>query len=105
MADYIPMTQEAFERSARKPKSGTRAERAWYDGSAAIHVQLNNGVVIGVPVAVIPELAAASPSDLKAVVVEAVGLSLYFPSLDLDLALTQLLSDLIGLESGPQRAA
>ncbi len=105
MADYVPVTQEAYEQTARKPGSGMRAVRAWYDESAAIHVQLNNGVVIGVPVAVLPGLESATVNDLRSVAVEGVGTTLYFPNLDLDLSIPQLISDLMGLELGPQRAA
>jgi hypothetical protein len=67
-------------------------EAVTYDRhTARVRVGLSNGAELAVPVRAIPQLARASARNRAAVAVNAAGLSVSWPALDLDVSVTGLL--------------
>ena len=76
---------------------GPRAESAYYDaGRDRVIARPTTGVEIGFAPRDVEGLQAATTADLKAVEVEAFGLGIDFPTLDPDLYVPALLSDVLG---------
>lgn len=61
-----------------------------------VHVELNNGCAFVFPVAQSQELAKASAHDLRTIKIQAAGLGLYWPSLDVDLYVPSLVKGVLG---------
>jgi Protein of unknown function (DUF2442) len=61
-----------------------------------IHVELNNGCAFVFPAAQAQELAGASAADLRQIDITAGGLGLYFPRLDADLYVPNLVKGMLG---------
>lgn len=101
MARFEAPTAEEFEaitrRSAERMKRQLLAVSARYDRRGErVMIALNNGAVVGFPLAALPGLERATPDDLRHIVVEAEGYGLRVESLDADLSVPQLLADQLG---------
>jgi hypothetical protein len=94
------LTTEEFEAAKVRGKArtrGPRAESAYYDADRnRIIVRLTTGGEIGSAPSDVEGLQHASSEDLKSVEVEAFGLSLHFPALDVDLYVPALLEGVFG---------
>jgi hypothetical protein len=96
------LTTEQFEAAKARGEArmrGPRAESAHYDaGRNRVIVRLTTGVEIGFAPRDVEGLQHASTDDLKAVEVEAFGLSIHFPTIDADLYVPALLEGVLGSE-------
>ena len=73
------------------------AVTARYDRrSGRVMIALNNGAVVGFPLASFPGLECATPDEVSHIVVEGGGYGLHVASLDADISVPQLLSDQLG---------
>jgi hypothetical protein len=61
-----------------------------------VHVELNNGCAFVFPAAHAQDLASASAEDLRQIEVTAGGLNLFFPRLDVDLYVPNLVKGVLG---------
>ena len=61
-----------------------------------VHVELNNGCAFAFPAAHAQELAGASAQALRQIDITAGGLNLYFPRLDADLHVPNLVKGVLG---------
>jgi hypothetical protein len=86
---------KASESGRRMVSRGPVAKLAKY-ASGRIHVELDNGCAFKFPVSQAQELAGAKPVDLRQVEVTAAGLGLYWPTLDADLYVPNLLKGVLG---------
>ena len=76
---------------------GPRAESAHYDaGRNRVVVRLTTGLEIAFAPRDVEGLQSASADDLKSVEVEAFGLGVHFPTLDVDLYVPALLKGALG---------
>ncbi len=90
----------AQQRSERRARSEPRAERVSYDEKRDLIVlDLRGGAIVALPVKAIHELADARPSVLKRVRSGFGGESITLEELDVDISITGLLADLIGITS------
>jgi hypothetical protein len=101
MAEFEIPAPEAFEaitrRTAERMKRRLLAVSARYDRRAGrVMIALNNGAVVGFPLAVLPGLENATPEDLRHIAVEAAGYGLRVERLDADISVPQLLADQLG---------
>lgn len=87
--------QKATEIGRRLIARGPVAKLAKY-AAGRIHVELDNGCAFEFPAAQAQELANAKPADLRQVEVTAAGLGLYWPTLDADLYVPNLLKGVLG---------
>ena len=95
MEDFAAATERGAQRMG-----GPRAESAHYDaGRDRIIVRLTTGVEIGFAPRDAEGLQTASRNDLTEIVVEAFGLGIHFPRLDVDLYIPALLEGLLGSKS------
>jgi hypothetical protein len=77
----------------RAPVAGPRAAKAKYLARGkALQVELTNGVIMQLPVKLIPGLEHEAPRNIRAVEVAGRGGSLHWPGLDLDLSVPSLVS-------------
>ncbi|ESQ81057.1 DUF2442 domain-containing protein [Asticcacaulis sp. YBE204] len=97
MAEFkMPNAAEFAARTLKKAPVMV-AESARYDARHhEICISLSNGTRAGIPTRLIPELAEASPADLRKLVIEGRGYGLHIPALDADLSIAQLLADHMG---------
>jgi hypothetical protein len=56
-----------------------------------VMIALNNGAVVGFPLASLPGLESATPDELRHIVVEGEGYGLHIACLDADISVAQLL--------------
>ncbi len=101
MAKFEVPTPEEFEaitrRTAERMKRQLLAVSARYDRRGGrVMIALNNGAVVGFPLAVLPGLERATPDDLRHIVVEGAGYGLRVEGLDADISVPQLLADQLG---------
>jgi hypothetical protein len=101
MAEFEIPTSEQFEaitrRGAACMKRQLLAVSARYDRRGGrVMITLNNGAVVGFPLASLPGLEAATPDELRHIVVEGGGYSLHVACLDADISVPQLLADQLG---------
>jgi hypothetical protein len=101
MAEFEIPVQDAFEaitrRTAERMKRRLLAVSARYDRRGGrVMIALNNGAVVGFPLAVLPGLENASPEDLRHIVIEGSGYGLRVERLDADISVPQLLADQLG---------
>ena len=94
------LSAEKFEAAKARGKvrmRGSRAESAHYDaGRNRVIVKLTTGVEIAFAPRAVEGLQDASPDDLKSIEVEAFGLGIHFPTLDVDLYVPALLKGVLG---------
>lgn len=84
---------KASSAGRRAARTEPRAARATYLArDEALRVELTNGAVLTVPVALIPSLKRAPPRDIRAVEVLGRGGGLHWERLDLDLSVPALVS-------------
>ena len=93
----IPVEQfnKATEQGARMLARGPLATSARYS-MGRIHVELNNGCAFEFPVSHAQELSGAKAVDLRHIEITAAGLGLYWPSLDADLWVPNLIKGVLG---------
>ncbi len=85
----IPLAR-ARERKARA--SGTRATRVHYDAlTRRVSLELTNGCSFAFPVSTIPALRRVSAESLRLVRLDASGIAIHWPALDVDLSVPGLL--------------
>ena len=81
-----------------------RADSAWYDiEHRVISVRLRNGYVFGFPRDRIPELVVARADQLSRVRISPSGEGLHWDELDVDLSLTELLTEALKLQEWTPR--
>jgi hypothetical protein len=81
----------ARARAARSLRTQPRAEKVTFPpGKDAIEVRLINGVMLRVPLSLVPALQCATPIELNQVEVDRFGLTLHWECLDADLTIGQL---------------
>lgn len=79
---------------------GELAASAGYDArTARLRIELDSGVGVSIPVAKIEGLAGVTASVIRSVRVDAGGYGLYWPSLDLDVAVPDLIAGCFGSRS------
>jgi hypothetical protein len=83
VAEFDAPTEPAFDAITRRT-----AQR--------VMITLNNGVVVGFPLSVLPGLEQATPDDLRKIDIEGGGYGLHIASLDADISVPQLLADQLG---------
>jgi hypothetical protein len=101
MAEFENPTQREFDaatrRGARRMQQSLRAVGARYDRRTnRVIITLNNGVIVGFPLAVLPGLEHAQPEDLGTIGVEAGGYGLNVAKLDADISVPRLLEEQLG---------
>lgn len=96
-AEILAQIPAARVRETRERGAGRRAVAASYDRrTGRVMVELTSGFVLGFPPAVVPALAAATPSQLAAVEVSPGGSGLHWEALDVDLSVAGLLLSSLG---------
>jgi hypothetical protein len=104
MAEFKIPTQREFDaatgRGTRRMQQSLLAVSARYDrrGERVI-VTLNNGTIVGFPLAALPGLQHAEPNELRVIEVEAGGYGLHIPALDADISVPRLLEEQLGSTS------
>ena len=86
--------KELREHAARStPAVGPRALKARVlSRGTVLQLEMTNGVVVRLPVALVPGLSKASPAERSGVEVAGRGGGLHWPRLDLDLSVSALVS-------------
>lgn len=72
------------------------AAAARYQAGGRIHVELSNGCAYVFPIDLVQGLAGAKVADIRTIKIEAAGLCLYWPKLDVDLYIPNLLKGVFG---------
>jgi hypothetical protein len=101
MAEFKFPTDEGFEaitqRTTQRMKHQLLAVDAKFDRrSERVMINLNNGAVVGFPLAMLPGLEHATPEHLRKIEVEGAGYGLHVASLDADISIPALLADQLG---------
>lgn len=101
MAEFKTPTPHEFDtatrRGARRMQQSLLATNARYDRRGKrLFITLNNGTIIGFPLAVLPGLERAEPDQLRVIEVEAGGYGLHVPELDADISVPRLLEQYLG---------
>ena len=101
MAEFRMPTQQEFDdatrRGVRRMKQALLAVQARYDRRGGrVIITLNNGVLVGFPLADLPGLEYAGPEDLRKIDVEAGGYGLHVQALDADISVPRLLEEPLG---------
>ena len=101
MAEFEIPTAEQFAEITRKTtermKHQLLAVSARYDRrSGRVMIALNNGAMVGFPLASLPGLECATPDELGQIAVEGGGYGLHIARLDTDISVPQLLADQLG---------
>jgi hypothetical protein len=101
MARFEVPTAPEFEAITRRTEARMKrqllAVSARYDRRAGrVMIQLNNGAVVGFPLAALPGLERATGEDLRYIVVEGGGYGLRVEKLDAGISVPQLLADHLG---------
>lgn len=77
--------------------AGPLAEAAYYDQpTGKVVIELNNGVGLHIPPALIQGIENATPADMAEIVIQGRGLGLHFPRLDADLYVPALARGVLG---------
>lgn len=87
--------EKASESGRRLMARGPLAKSVKY-AAGRIHVELDNGCAFEFPAEQAEELAGAKAADLRQVEVTAAGLGLYWPTLDADLYVPNVLKGVLG---------
>lgn len=101
MAEFIAPTDQEFatitRRTAQKMKRQLLAISARYDRRAQrVIITLNNGALVGFPLAVLPGLERATPEELSKIEVQGGGYGLHVEALDADISVPALLAEQLG---------
>lgn len=91
---YVAATRRGAERRRNQPL----ATSVRYDARRGVMIELNNDCLVYVPCRLLPELAGASPKDLRRVEILGFGQAIAWPTLDQQFDLLQLLADAMGAE-------
>jgi Protein of unknown function (DUF2442) len=89
---------KAAEQGRRLLVRGPLAKAAKFV-AGRVHVELDNGCAFAFPVAQAEGLTGARAADLRLVEVTAAGLGLYWPSLDADLYVPDLVKGILGTKA------
>jgi hypothetical protein len=99
----MAMTERDVERARQRMDeqrdSGHAVMAAYDEQTGRIRVDLNTGIQIAWPVALIEGLAQASAADLVEIEISPAGLGLYWPRLDVDIHVPALLAGSFGSKS------
>jgi hypothetical protein len=77
--------------------AGPLAESAYYDQpTGKVVIELNNGVGLHIPPALIQGIENATPADMSEIIIQGRGLGLHFPRLDADLYVPALARGVLG---------
>ncbi len=96
-AEISAQIPAAVARASRSRRTKSYAESARYDRrSRALCVRLTNGVVLSIPVLLLPELATATDAELARVDVGPAGLGIHWRRLDVDLSVAGLARVVLG---------
>jgi hypothetical protein len=80
-----------------RAKRGELAVSVDYDArKKRLHIELGSGVGVSIPISKLEGFAGVPPSVIRAVRIEGGGYGLYWPSLDLDLAVPELIAGCFG---------
>jgi hypothetical protein len=94
-AEFEQQFAEATERGKAEMDSGVFAIAARYDkAKRRLVVDLANGMTLLIPTHLLQGLQAAKAKELSEVEILGVGSGLYWPKLDVDIALTGLLANI-----------
>ena len=101
MAEFKAPTEQEFDtitrRTAHRIRRQLLAVEARFDRRGErVMITLNNGAIVGFPIAVLPGLEHATPDDLRKIEVAGGGYGLHIASLDADISIPQLLADQLG---------
>ena len=92
--------EAARNAGAAATRSGNRAQDAWYDATHnAIIFKKTDGMLIGIPVKLLQGLGNATDTELSEVEVTPSGYGLHWESLDVDLAVPQLIRQVFGTKA------
>jgi hypothetical protein len=87
----------ANQRGQETLAAGPLAESAYYDQpTGKVVIELNNGVGLHIPPALIQGIENATPADMAEIVIQGRGLGLHFPRLDADLYVPALARGVLG---------
>ena len=87
----------ANQRGQEALAAGPQAVSARYDQpTGKIVIELNNGVGLHIPPALIQGMESATPADMAEIVIEGHGMGLHFPRLDADLYIPALARGVLG---------
>lgn len=94
----VGVTQAEYERAlAAGQADEPRAQAVRYDqASKRLQIELQDGIAIMIPVALVQGLADAKTSEIEAVELLAEGYALYWPQLDVDATVAGLVSGVFG---------
>jgi hypothetical protein len=100
----LPLSEAEFERQfatasrrgAARRQNQPLATSVHYDADQGVMIELNNDCLVCVPLRLLPELAGASPKDLRRVKILGVGQAIEWPSLDQQFDVLQLVTDAVG---------
>lgn len=103
----LPLSEVEFERQfiaaarrgAARRQHQPLATSVRYDVARGVMIELNNDCLVCVPLRLLPELAGASPKDLRRVRILGVGQAIEWPTLDQEFDVLQLLADAVGAEA------
>lgn len=80
-----------------RTKRGELAVSVDYDArKKRLHIELASGVGVSIPISKLEGVAGVPPSVIRTVRIEGGGYGLYWPSLDLDLAVPDLIAGCFG---------
>lgn len=97
MVRFEDIDEAEFAARTVKTPAPLAAQSAKYDARRGeVCIRLNNGISAAFPLALIPELTAAAPEDLRKIVVEGRGYGLHVPAIDVDISVAQLFADHLG---------
>jgi hypothetical protein len=87
----------AVARGRARHKRGELAASAWYERDRnRVHVELISGSAFAVPVQYLQGLKGAKPDQLERVTVTGRGYGLYWPELDVDVSVPDLIAGSLG---------
>ncbi len=97
MAKFKEPTAIEFAAKTSKKPARMVAEKAQYEARRKeISILLSNGTRASFSINLIPELANATPQDLRNIRIEGRGYGLYVPALDADISVAHLMADHLG---------
>ena len=101
MSNISPELIAQFDRARAAGKDAAetepRAVKAWYAAdSERVFIELTNGVMMGFPYQLLQGLTNGTPEQLAEVEIMPTGSALHWESLDADLGVAQLVSQLFG---------
>jgi hypothetical protein len=103
----LPLSEAEFERqfTAASHRGSARrqdqplAMSVRCDPNRGVLIGLNNGCQVCVPLRLLPELAGASPKDLRRVQILGFGQAIEWPTLDQQFDVLQLVADAVGAKA------